>query len=92
MGETHRVPHHRPDDQIVVERRGTSWAVRHNGSFLGYTASLEEAVLVAQDLTDWIASNSRNAAVIVEELRSFAAPDEGAGTASGRPRSAKRTY
>lgn len=64
--------HHRLEDQIVVERRGTSWAVRHNGSFLGYTNSLEEAVIVAQDLVEWIASNRRAAAVIVSESQAFA--------------------
>ncbi len=25
-------------DQIAIERRGASWAVRHNGSVLGYAA------------------------------------------------------
>jgi hypothetical protein len=62
-------------DQIVVERHGRSWAVRHKGGFLGFTMSLDEAVLIAQDLVDWMGEHGGEAVVIVTEGRSFAPTD-----------------
>ena len=71
-------------DQIVVERHGRSWAVRHNDGFLGFTNSLEEAVLVAQDLIDWIGSHGAEATMIVSERRSFASPHDRPRTTDGQ--------
>src|SRR5579872_7215521 len=61
-------------DQIIVEQHGRSWAVRHNEGFLGFTHSLEEPLLIAQDLVDWIDTHGAGPATIITERRSFAPP------------------
>jgi len=62
-------------DQIVIEPHGRSWAVRHNEGFLGFTKTLDEAVLIAQDLVDWIGAQGAEAVMVVSERRSFAPRD-----------------
>jgi len=53
-------------DAIVIEPHGVSWAVRHNGGFLGFTSSRAEAVIIAQDLVEWIESQGRPASLIIQ--------------------------
>jgi|GEM_PF-2231529 hypothetical protein len=69
-------------DAILITPHGVSWAVKHNGGFLGYAKSREEAVLIGQDLVEWLASKGRAAALVVEEPRSFRAADGAVSTPS----------
>jgi hypothetical protein len=48
-------------DAIVIQPHGMGWAVKHNDSFLGFTKSREEAVLVARDLQEWLEDRGREA-------------------------------
>ncbi|HKR86693.1 MAG TPA: hypothetical protein VJS38_00815 [Phenylobacterium sp.] len=58
-------------DQIVIERAGRSWAVKHNDGFLGFTKTREEAALIAADLSEWICGQGRTATVVLSEPHSF---------------------
>jgi len=44
---------------IAVAPHGRSWAVKHNGGFLGYAKSESEAMKLAQGLVDWIMDQGR---------------------------------
>lgn len=44
---------------IVVAPEGRTWAVKHNGGFLGRVGSCDEAVTIAQQLVQWIDSQGR---------------------------------
>lgn len=50
---------------IVVPSRG-SWAIKHNGGFLGYADSQAQALVVAQDLIEWLRGQGRAAELLVE--------------------------
>lgn len=58
-------------DAIIISRHGGSWAVKHNGGFLGYVKTRQEAAMIGQDLAEWLASRGREAGLVVEEPRSF---------------------
>jgi hypothetical protein len=58
-------------DQIIIERSGRSWAVKHNDGFLGFTTTREEAAMIAVDLAEWIHRQGRVATVVLAEPRSF---------------------
>ena len=66
-------------DAIVIEPSGRSWAVKHNGGFLGYTRSHEDAALVAQDLVEWLLSQGREVDVVDET------PGHGSADVAQRP-------
>lgn len=61
-------------EQIVVERLGLSWAVKHNGGFLGFTKTREEAALIAVDLSEWISDQGREVTVVLPDPCSFIDP------------------
>jgi hypothetical protein len=63
-------------EAIVVEPCGRAWAVKHNGGFLGYTSTRDEAALLAQDLVDWMSAQGREARLVVQEPRSFRQSDD----------------
>jgi hypothetical protein len=54
-------------EAIVIERHGRAWAVKHQGGFLGYTATRDEAALIGQDLVDWMRAQGRCAKLVVDE-------------------------
>lgn len=58
-------------DQIEVERAGPGWALKHNGGFLGFTRTHDEAAMIAADLAAWILGQGRTATVILAEPRTF---------------------
>jgi hypothetical protein len=61
-------------EQIVIERSGGVWAVKHKNSFLGWTKTQQEAALVAQDLAEWLESRGRKVELLLGETR-MPAPD-----------------
>jgi len=60
---------------IVITPHGRSWAVKHNGGFLGYAQSQSQAIILAQGLVDWIKDQGRGAAMVIEETSSEPAGD-----------------
>lgn len=60
-------------DNIIIERSGRAWAVKHNDSFLGLARSREAAAVVAQDLAEWISARGGAPNLVLPEDRSFSA-------------------
>jgi hypothetical protein len=58
-------------ETVLISPVGKAWAVKHNGGFLGYTQTRDEAALIARDLVEWISAQGRDAELVVEEDRSF---------------------
>jgi hypothetical protein len=59
--------------EIVIAPHGRSWAVRHNGGFLGYAESQPQAMMLAQALVEWLMDQDRGATLAIEALPSAAA-------------------
>jgi len=55
---------------IVIAPHGRSWAVKHNGGFLGYAKSQSQAIALAQGLVDWITDQGRGVTLAIEEAPS----------------------
>ena len=53
-------------DAIRIAPAGRSWAVTHNGSYLGHAATRQEAVAVATSLLDWMGAEGRPGRLVVE--------------------------
>lgn len=53
---------------IVIAPHGRSWAVKHNGGFLGYAKSQSQAIALAQGLVDWIMDQGRGVTLGIEEM------------------------
>lgn len=45
--------------RITIAPEGRSWAVKHNGGFLGHAASEREAVGIAEHLVAWLEDQGR---------------------------------
>lgn len=46
--------------RITIAPEGRSWAVKHNGGFLGHAASEGEALGIAEDLVAWLKDQGRD--------------------------------
>lgn len=74
---------------IAIAPHGRSWAVKHNGGFLGYTTSQSQAMKLAQGLVDWIVGQGRVVTLAIEEMPTAPAapgpraPREAARAATG---------
>lgn len=53
-------------EAVVVTPTGKIWAVRHNGSILGYTKSAAEGAVIGEGLVDWLKAQGRKAELVVE--------------------------
>ena len=58
-------------ESVIVVREGRRWAVKHNGGFLGFTASEEEAVCVAKSLLSHFDEEGRAAELVLEGGQPF---------------------
>ena len=60
-------------DVLSVAPLGQRWAVKHNGSVLGFAGDQHEALRLARGLLDWLDSCGRPAELLTEE-RTWAQP------------------
>jgi len=56
---------------ISISNVGRRWAVKHDGGYLGFAGSREEALRIGRDLVEWFGRNGRDASLVEEEPRSF---------------------
>jgi hypothetical protein len=62
--------------QPRLDRPNGSWAITHNGGFLGYAQSRDEATAIGQSLVDWLSEHCRSAELTMDRpkmlsIRSF---------------------
>lgn len=48
-------------ESVIVVQYGSRWAIKHNGSFLGYAESQDQAAGIASDLQDYLAGKRQAA-------------------------------
>lgn len=53
-------------ERISISPDGRLWAIKHAGSYLGYSTSPEEAVRIGRHLADWFIGQGRAADVVVD--------------------------
>jgi hypothetical protein len=56
----------------IQRSNAQSWAIKHNGGFLGYANSREEAQRIVEDLRHWLAEKGGRSQVVVEKVGSHA--------------------
>ena len=61
-------------DAIAISPEGRSWAVKHNGGYLGYAETEDQARMIAQDLVVWLKGQGRSPDLLVADSHA-AAPD-----------------
>ena len=64
--EGHRIRELRMAEAISIERQGGSWAIKHNGGYLGHLRSRADALATAAALVDALARDGRDAQLMVE--------------------------
>jgi hypothetical protein len=70
-------------ESVMVVQVGSRWAIKHNGSFLGYVDSQDEAARIAGHLQDYLAGNGRSAELCIERPQI----GDGGQITMGHPRS-----
>lgn len=58
-------------DIISIARAHGRWAVKHDGGYLGFAETREEARRIGLHLVDWFGHRGREASFVEEEPRSF---------------------
>lgn len=54
-------------DAIAISPEGRSWAIKHNGGYLGYADTEDQALVIAKDLVAWLEGQGRSPALLVRE-------------------------
>ncbi len=63
----------RMNDTISIASAGRRWAVMHDGGYLGFANSREEALQIGLHLVEWFGDRGRSASLVEEgEAPSFA--------------------
>lgn len=53
-------------ERISISPRGRMWAISHDGSYLGYAPSSEEATRIGRHLAEWFIGQGRAADVVID--------------------------
>lgn len=71
-------------DAIAISPEGCSWAVKHNGGYLGYAETEDQARMIAQDLVTWLKGQGRSPDLLVADAdaRGPRATDQSSGASS----------
>jgi hypothetical protein len=54
-------------DAIAISPEGRSWAVQHNGGYLGYADTKDQALAIANDLATWLRGQGRSPDLVVRD-------------------------
>jgi len=54
-------------DAIAISPEGRSWAIKHNGGYLGYAETEDQALVIAKDLVAWLEGQGRSPHLLVRE-------------------------
>jgi len=61
-------------DLIALAPVRFGWAIKHNGSILGYAGSHGEATLLGHGLLEWLTARGKSAELVVDAPSGEAAP------------------
>ena len=57
-------------DAIAISPEGRSWAIKHNGGYLGYADTHDQALVIAKDLVTWLKGQGRSPDLLVPDAQS----------------------